>query len=120
MGRLKRTSKTLDKGSTRLAGLRSIGGQDFGNGVTSEGFEDAVADTRRKLEDYNQALSMVDEKANLLADSEKTLQDFAERVLAGVAAKYGKNSNEYEKVGGVRKADRKRPAARKPPPAHTS
>ena len=115
MGRLKRTSKILDKAQTRLAGLRSIGGQDFGNGVTSEGFEDAVAATRQSLEDYNQALSTVDEKANLLADSERVLQDFAERVLAGVAAKYGKNSNEYEKVGGIRKADRKRPAARKSP-----
>jgi len=50
----------------------------------------------------------------ILADSEKKLQDFNERVLAGVAAKYGKNSNQYEKVGGVRKADRKRPASRKP------
>jgi hypothetical protein len=47
-------------------------------------------------------------------DAEKRLQDLSERVLAGVAAKYGKNSNQYEKVGGVRKADRKRPAPRKP------
>jgi len=117
MGRLKRTSKILDKAHARLAGLRSIGGQDYGNGVTSEGFEDAVADTRQKLEDYNEALSVVDEKANVLVDSEKTLQDFSERVLAGTAAKFGKNSNEYEKVGGVRKADRKRPAARKTAPA---
>ncbi|HEX8291125.1 MAG TPA: hypothetical protein VF570_05190 [Pyrinomonadaceae bacterium] len=116
MGRLKRTSKILEKAHARLSGLRSIGGQDFGNGVTSEGFEDAIADTRQKLEDYNQALSVVDEKANVLNDSEKALQDFAERVLAGVAAKYGKNSNEYEKVGGIRKADRKRPGARRPAP----
>lgn len=120
MGRLKRTSKILDKASTRAAGLRSTGPQDFGNGVTSAAFEEAVTDTRQKLEDYNQALSLVDEKANLLADSEKKLQDFAERILAGVAAKYGKNSNEYEKVGGIRKADRKRPAARKPAPAPSS
>ena len=120
MGRLKRTSKILDKASTRLAGLRSIGGQDFGNGVTSEGFEDAVADTRQKLEDYNQALSASDEKANVLGDSEKALQDFSERVLAGVAAKYGKNSNEYERVGGVRKSERKRPGARKSTPTPSS
>ncbi|MBV8857410.1 MAG: hypothetical protein JOZ02_10800 [Acidobacteria bacterium] len=116
MGRLKRTSKILDKASARLAGLKDIGTQDFGNGMTSEGFEDAVADTRQKLADYNQALSAVDEKGNLLDDSEKYLKDFAERVLAGVAAKYGKNSNEYEKAGGVRKSERKRPAARKPAP----
>ena len=120
MGRLKRTSKTLDKASTRVAGLRSIGAQDFGNGVTSAAFEEAVADTRQKLEDYNQALSAADEKANVLADSEKKLQDFSERILAGVAAKYGKNSNEYEKVGGIRKADRKRPGARKPAPTPSS
>ena len=120
MGRLKRTSKILDKANARAVGLRSIGPQDFGNGVTSAAFDEAVADTRQKLEDYNQALSLADEKANVLADSEKRLQDLVERMLAGVAARYGKNSNEYEKAGGIRKADRKRPAARKPAPAPTS
>ena len=116
MGRLKRTSKILDKASARLAGLKAIGTQDFGNGMTSEGFEDAVANTRQALADYNQALSVVDEKGNLLDDSEKALKDFSERVLAGVAAKYGKNSNEYERAGGVRKSERKRPGARKTAP----
>src|SRR5438270_731107 len=91
MGRKKRTSKILDKANVRAAGLRSIGTHDFGNGLTSAAFE----------------------KANLLADSEKTLRDYHERVLAGVGAKFGKNSNEYEKVGGVRKSERKRPTARK-------
>src|ERR1700749_4341601 len=113
MGRLKRTSKVLEKGSVRAAGLRSIGPEDFGGGLTTAAFEAAVAETRQKLEEYNEALSLVDERANILADSEKKLQDLNERVLAGVAAKYGKNSNQYEKVGGVRKDDRKRPAARK-------
>src|SRR5919202_1017530 len=109
MGRLKRTSKVLEKAGVRLAGLRSIGPEDFGGGLTSASYEAAVEETRQKLDEYNQALSVADEKANVLADSEKRLQDFNERVLAGVAAKYGKNSNEYEKVGGIRKADRKRP-----------
>ncbi|PYS76635.1 MAG: hypothetical protein DMF66_13650 [Acidobacteria bacterium] len=113
MGRKKRTSKILDKANVRAAGLRSIGTHDFGNGLTSAAFEQAITDTRTRLDDYNQTLSMVDEKANLLADSEKTLRDYHERVLAGVGAKFGKNSNEYEKVGGVRKSERKRPTARK-------
>ncbi|MDT7689590.1 MAG: hypothetical protein QOE46_2349 [Acidobacteriota bacterium] len=120
MGRLKRTSKILDKAGVRAAGLRSIGTEDFGGGVTSAAFEEALADTRAKLDDYNQTLSLADEKANLLVDSEKRLQDFSERVLAGVAAKYGKNSNQYEKVGGIRKSDRKRPAARKLPSSKSS
>lgn len=120
MGRLKRTSKILDKASTRMAGLRTIGPQDFGNGVSSEAFEAAIADTRQRLDDYNQALVTVDEKANLLADSEKRLRDLTERVLAGLAAKFGKNSNEYEKGGGTRTADRKRPSSRKKGPSSSS
>jgi hypothetical protein len=113
MGRLKRTSKILDKANARAAGLRSIGTLDFGGGLTSASFEQAIADAQTQLDDYNQTLLAVDEKANVLAASEKKLQDFSERVLAGVAARYGKNSNEYEKVGGVRKSERKRPQSRK-------
>jgi hypothetical protein len=113
MGRLKRTSRVLEKANVRAAGLRSIGPEDFGGGLTSAAYEAALEETRQKLDDYNQSLSAVDEKANVLADSEKKLQDLSERVLAGVAAKYGKNSNQYEKVGGVRKSDRKRSASRK-------
>ena len=120
MGRLKRTSKVLEKASVRSAGLRSIGQEDFGGGLTTASYEEAVAETRKKLEEYNEAISLVDERGNILADSEKRLQDLNERVLAGVAAKYGKNSNQYEKVGGVRKDDRKRPAARKPSAAQSS
>jgi hypothetical protein len=41
-------------------------------------------------------------------DAEKTLRDMSERMLTGVATKYGKDSDEYEKAGGVRKRDRKR------------
>lgn len=31
-------------------------------------------------------------------------------MLAAVAAKYGLDSNEYEKAGGTRRSDRKRPS----------
>lgn len=113
MGRVKRTSKILDKANVRAAGLRSIGTHDFGNGLTSASYDQAIADARTQLDDYNQTLSALDEKANLLGATEKTLQDYSERVLAGVAARYGKDSNEYEKVGGVRKSERKRAPSRK-------
>lgn len=33
----------------------------------------------------------------------------SERMLAGVAARYGKDSSQYEQAGGVRKSERKRP-----------
>jgi hypothetical protein len=38
-----------------------------------------------------------------------------ERMLIAVAAKYGKYSDEYEKAGGKRKSERKRPT-REPAP----
>jgi hypothetical protein len=120
MGRLKRTSKALEKGTARAAGLRSIGQEDFGGGLTTVSYEAAVEETRQKLEDYNQSLSVADEKANILAESEKKLRDLNERVLAGVGAKYGKNSNQYERVGGVRKDDHKRSASRKSSTAPSS
>lgn len=113
MGRLKRTSKILDRAKERAAGLRSIGALDFGGGLTSASYEQAIADAQSKLDDYNQTLSSVDEKANNLAASERTLNDLSERFLAGVAARFGKDSSEYEKAGGVRKSERKRPASRK-------
>lgn len=113
MGRMKRTSKVLDKANARAAGLRAIGPFDFGNGLNTAAFDGAVSDTHTKLADYNQALSVVDDKYNALLAAEKTLQDFSERVLAGVAAKYGKNSTEYEQAGGVRKSERKRAKASK-------
>src|SRR5690242_11983100 len=120
MGRLKRASKVLEKANVRAAGLRSIGPEDFGGGLTSAAYEAAVADTHQKLDDYNEALSTADEKANILAESEKRLRELNERVLSGVAAKYGKNSNQYEKVGGVRKDDHKRHASRKSSPTPSS
>ena len=45
---------------------------------------------------------------NFLAE-EASLRDLSERMLAGVAAVYGKNSDQYEQAGGVRKSERKRP-----------
>jgi hypothetical protein len=36
-------------------------------------------------------------------------------MLAGVSSKFGKNSDEYEKAGGTKKSERKKPV-RKPKP----
>src|SRR6185503_4965799 len=50
---------------------------------------------------------------NALLAAEKALGDLSERMLAGVAARFGKNSSYYEQAGGVRMSERKRPV-RKP------
>ena len=53
--------------------------------------------------------TVLDGQLNDLTDGEKALADLSERMLGGVASKFGKNSSEYEMAGGVRKSDRKRP-----------
>lgn len=44
---------------------------------------------------------------------EEVANNLSEKILIAVAAKYGKNSNEYEKAGGKRKSDIKRTGPRK-------
>ncbi len=105
----KRSTSHYESAITRLAALKSIDAKmDVGNGLSVAMYETAISDLRSKIDDYNTYLSLVDEKKNQIEDSEKKLQDLSDRMLTGVASKFGKNSDEYEKAGGVKKNDRKR------------
>ncbi|MCU0237827.1 MAG: hypothetical protein MUC29_00140 [Pyrinomonadaceae bacterium] len=109
MARSKKTSKIVEEANTRLAGLKSIEQNlDLGNGLKNEIFAQMIEATANSLSEYNTTLSLVDEKLNLYTQNEKELKDFHERMLLAVGAKYGKNSNEYEKAGGTKKSDRKK------------
>lgn len=109
MARKKKTVTHYDDAITRLSALKSIDSNlDLGNGLTVGMYEAQITDLRNKLNDYNTQLSLLDAQLNDVLESEKTLKDWSERMLAGVAAKYGKNSNEYEKAGGVKKSEYKK------------
>ena len=54
----------------------------------------------------------MEEKQAAFDDAEKLLADLSSRVLAAVAAKYGRDSVEYTQAGGVRMRDRKRQVAK--------
>ena len=117
MGRARRISKVLDKAQVRSAGIKNIDPTlDLGNGLTAASFDTAVNSVRTRLTEYNQALAAVDDKYNALVAAEKALGDMSERMLAGVASMFGKDSSQYEQAGGVRKSERKS-SARKPKPA---
>jgi uncharacterized protein YukE len=110
----KRSSLILADAQKRASALASIDAAlDLGGGLTLQAFNQQVASLQAKLDEYNTALSRVDELGNQLKAQEKKVQDLHERMLAGVAAKYGRDSDEYEKAGGTRKSERKRPV-RKP------
>lgn len=114
MSRRKKSSSHYDKAVIRLAALKSIDDKmDLDNGLTVPKYEIAINDLQAKLQDYNTTLSLVDEKLNIFQQAERSLKALSERMLIGVANKYTKDSDEYEKAGGVKKSERKRPK-RKP------
>jgi uncharacterized protein YukE len=114
MARLKKITSHYDAAVTRLAAMKSIDEKlDLGNGLTVEAYEKSIDALRDKINAYNTMLSELDRQLSEINESEKALQDYSDRMLTGVAAKYGKNSNEYEQAGGVKKSNRKRSPRKK-------
>jgi hypothetical protein len=110
----KRTSKTLDEADMRASSMQSITATlNLGNNLSLAKFKELVAAGRAKLDDYNQTLATADQKANDVVAAEQAVRDYSGRMLAGVAAAFGKDSDEYEQSGGTRTSERKRPAPKK-------
>ena len=115
MARLKTSSKTYEKAFRRIASVQSIDVNfDLGNGLVAADYQKAITDVKTAMDDYNTTLSTVDEKLNILKEKEKLLDNWNERILVGVAAKFGKDSSQYEQAGGVRKSERKRRTVKAP------
>ncbi len=109
MPRRKRTSKVLEKADRRASAIKSISlNLDLGNDLTLTKFQGKIDDVRAKVDAYNSILSAVDKTYNDMMTAEQELSDLMELMLLGVATKYGKNSDEYEMAGGVRKSNRKK------------
>lgn len=111
MGRAKKvSSRTLALAGKRLDGIRSISETlDLGEGLTFKAYEGKVEGTRAALGDYNTALAKADAAKNRFEAAERELADWNDRMLGGVVSRFGKDSDEYEKAGGTRKSERKRP-----------
>ena len=88
---------------------------DLGNGISVAKFNALTLDLKKALDDYNTLLSEGDAALNRVVATEKSIRDVSERLLAGVASRYGKDSDEYEKAGGTRKSERKKPIRKKTP-----
>lgn len=112
----KTTSPAITDGEQKVVGMKSIKEDlDLGNGVTVVNGEALLFDARRLLADYNASLAVSDGLLTAFELKEKELQKFNAKVLPAVGLKYGKDSAEYEKAGGVRDSERKKPN-RKPTP----
>jgi hypothetical protein len=102
-------SQVLQQASIRISGMESIeAALDLGNGLSVETFRTAITEVESLLNSYNTHMALADELRNIIDAKELVLRDFSERMLTGVATKYGKNSNQYQMAGGTRKMDRKK------------
>lgn len=102
--------RDLDKARTRLAAVKSIDTTlDLGNDLTVENYETQLVKTNNAIALYNTTLSTIDDLYNAGLEQLEILKDWNERILSGVASKFGTNSSQYEMAGGVRKSERKRP-----------
>lgn len=110
MGRRRRNSPILERATTRASNLRGISPTlDLGAGLTLAELDQKIADFRAAQDEYNALLALLDDKKNGLEDKEQDLDDLSSRMLAGVGARWGKNSSQYEQAGGTRTEERKRP-----------
>lgn len=62
---------------------------------------------------YNTSVSDLDSQLSAIKTKEKSIRDQRERMLQFVAAKFGKDSDEYVAAGGIRKSERKKPQSKK-------
>jgi HAMP domain-containing protein len=109
MTRQKSTSRILKKAELRTSGLKAIDrNMDFGDTCNLQNMTQLIEELRTKIDAYNTALVMIDSSKTEITELEKNLGELSEKMLIGVAFKYGKDSREYEMAGGVRKSERVR------------
>jgi hypothetical protein len=111
-----RGSAALDKSQRRLASLASIDESlNLGNNLTLQAYRQKIEETRSTLERHNTLLSHVDESRKAVTEMEQELSELSERMLAGIAVRYGRRSSEYGKAGGsVRSGNTKSRSAAEP------
>jgi hypothetical protein len=114
MPRPKKKSVALPDAAKRLSGMRSIDPNlDFGNGYSNFAFEALIKQVEMTLDVYNTLLSKLDEAYSAFEAAERELAKFSGKMLANVAIRYDKDSNEYVMAGGVRPSKRKRSTSKK-------
>jgi hypothetical protein len=108
--RKKTVSKVIQTASKRAAGIRSIDPKlVLMDGVSLPSYEAAINDANEKMAMCNTLSSQLDEANNQFQAAERALRDLSDRVLSGVASRYGRDSDQYEMAGGTRRSERKKP-----------
>ena len=114
MARQKRKSKAVEHALKRAAALAAIDPKlDLGNGLTLDSYNAAITAHEDNVDTYNTTLAGLDTQLTDIKVNEKKLDQLSTRMLKGVSSKFGEDSDEYEKAGGKRTSERKRPVRQK-------
>jgi len=102
-------SSEVEIAQNRNQGISQIEREfDFGNGLNYEAHITRINKVNNGIQTYNGLLTNADAVASQIDIDEKELSDFNSRLLNIIGSKYGYDSIEYEKAGGVRTSDIKR------------
>lgn len=114
----RKTSQVIADAQQRATNLKSISSTlDLGNGLTLAAYTAKISLVQTSLDTYNIQLAKADGLGNDFKLGEKDLRTLSARMLAAVAVKYGKDSNEYEMAGGTRASEIERGKKAENPPA---
>ncbi|BDX39121.1 hypothetical protein CYCD_24760 [Tenuifilaceae bacterium CYCD] len=103
------TSLEQEKAQNRLDGIKQFETSvNYGVGLMEEDYLTKINRVNKLTQEYNQLLTQADGIATQLDIAERELAEISKRFLNAVGAKYGYDSVEYEKAGGVRTSDYKR------------
>ncbi len=107
------TSAEQEKAQNRLAGIKQFENTvNFGTGLTEDEYANKIAKVDALTQEYNKQLTQADGLATELDEAKRELAETSKRFLNAVGAKYGYDSVEYKKAGGVRVSDYKRSTRR--------
>ena len=115
--RKKEPSRTMIEASKRVSGGKALDENlDLGNNLKISVLENKLKEAQNALDEYNQSLTIADTKLNIFQTIDRELRELSGRFLTGAASKHGKNSSEYEAMGGTRTSERKKVVRNTPTP----
>jgi hypothetical protein len=108
MERKKTKSRILTTAIQRIKEIEAFAPDlDFGNDKSLKNYKKWVQEVEQAMKIYNQKMSEKNQAKKHLDQKLKNLAGLNTEMLAGVKAIYGRDSTEYEKMGGIPYSKRK-------------
>ena len=109
MTKQKKANALLARMNQRLAGMIAIDPKLDLGGVSVSSVKKSTEDLKARIANVHHTEAVAGAARLELAGALPDMRDTNERILTGVATKFGKRSAQYKQVGGVPTSERKRP-----------